>query len=387
MLPPSGCSSTHDHLEQCRLADAVGADDAHDPVPRQRERQVVHEQPVAVPLGQADRLDHHVAQARSWRDLDVLEVKLAGFLCLGGHLLVALQPGALLGLARSGVGPNPVQLVLQPLGPLGVLGALDPQPGLLGLQVGRVVALVRIGPAPVELEDPLRDVVEEVPVVGDGHHTPRVLLQVLLEPLHALGVQVVGRLVEEEQVRLLQQQFAQGHPPALAAGQDTDISVTRWAPQRVHRLLELRVQIPGLAVVELLLQPAHLVEKFVGVVHRHLLGDLVEPLQHRLGLGNAFLDVAEHGLVLVESRLLLEDAHRVAGAEGRVAVRRLVEPGHDPQHGGLAGAIRTDDADLRSRQEMQRDVIEDDLVAVRLAHLAHREDELRHSADQPTWSC
>jgi hypothetical protein len=77
-------------------------------------------------------------------------------------------------------------------------------------------------------------------------------------------------------------------------------------------------------VVELLLQPAHLVEEGIGVVDRHLLGDLVEPLQHRLGLGDAFLDVAEHGLVLVELRLLLEDAHGVAGAERRVAVGRLV---------------------------------------------------------------
>jgi hypothetical protein len=39
-------------------------------------------------------------------------------------------------------------------------------------------------------------VVEEVPVVGDRHHSAGVLLQVLLQPLDALGIQVVGGLIE-----------------------------------------------------------------------------------------------------------------------------------------------------------------------------------------------
>ena len=54
----------------------------------------------------------------------------------------------------------------------------------------------------VELEDPAGHVVQEVPVVRDRHHSARVLLQVLLKPLHALRVQVVGRLVEQEQIGL-----------------------------------------------------------------------------------------------------------------------------------------------------------------------------------------
>ena len=37
-----------------------------------------------------------------------------------------------------------------------------------------------------------------------------------------------------------------------------------------------------------------------------------------------------------------------------------------------------EDADLGSGQERERDVIEDDLVAVRLADTAHLIDELRH---------
>ncbi len=119
--------------------------------------------PLVRPFG----LDHDVAQPRARRDLDLLEVELASLVRLGGHLLVPLEARLALGLAGLGVGAHPLQLVLQPLLALGVLLALDLEPGGLRLQVGGVVALVRVGTAAVELEDPLGDVVQEVPVVGD----------------------------------------------------------------------------------------------------------------------------------------------------------------------------------------------------------------------------
>src|SRR6202041_2002078 len=47
------------------------------------------------------------------------------------------------------------------------------------------------------------------------------------------------------------------------------------AAQGVHRLLELRVEIPRIGVVELFLQPAHLVHQLIGVVGGHEFGDFV----------------------------------------------------------------------------------------------------------------
>ena len=64
---------------------------------------------------------------------------------------------------------------------------------------------------------------------------------------------MVGRLVEQQQVRLLQQQLAQCHPTTLTAGEHRHVGVGR-RQQGVHRLLELGVQIPGVAMVQLLLQ-------------------------------------------------------------------------------------------------------------------------------------
>ena len=70
--------------------------------------------------------------------------------------------------------------------------------------------------------------------MGDGDDRALVLLQVLLQPVDGLGVQVVGRLVEQQHVGLLQQQAAQRHAAALAARQILDRPVARRAVQGGH---------------------------------------------------------------------------------------------------------------------------------------------------------
>jgi len=52
----------------------------------------------------------------------------------------------------------------------------------------------------VDLEDPLGGVVEEVAIVGDRNDRSGVFLQETLEPCNRLGVEMVGWLVEKEQV-------------------------------------------------------------------------------------------------------------------------------------------------------------------------------------------
>jgi len=51
-----------------------------------------------------------------------------------------------------------------------------------------------------------------------------------------------------------------------------------------------------------------------------------------------------------------------------------------PQQARLACAVRTDNTDLGARQEVQRHVVEHDLVAVRFARLLQDVDELGHGA-------
>ena len=69
----------------------------------------------------------------------------------------------------------------------------------------------------IEFQDPARDIVEEVTVVGNENDTTLVFLQVMLEPGDGLGVEMVRRFVEQQQVRRLEKQAAEGHTTLLAA--------------------------------------------------------------------------------------------------------------------------------------------------------------------------
>ena len=85
---------------------------------------------------------------------------------------------------------------------------LAAQPLELLLEPARVVALERDAPTAIELEDPLGDVVEEVAIVGDRDDRARVLLQEPLQPVDRLGVEVVGGLVEQQQVGVAEEEPA-----------------------------------------------------------------------------------------------------------------------------------------------------------------------------------
>src|SRR4029077_13672960 len=112
---------THDGLEQRGLPDTVGTDDADDAVSGQRERQILNERASLESLVEMVDLDDDAAEPRPGRDLDLLEVELAGLLGFGRLFLVTAQSGLALGLPRLHAGADPCQLIPEPLLQLCVL--------------------------------------------------------------------------------------------------------------------------------------------------------------------------------------------------------------------------------------------------------------------------
>ena len=299
---------------------------------------------------------------------------------LGLQLLVGGEPGLALGLAGLGRHAHPLELALEGAlaGRVGLLLLLEAGPLLL--QPAGVVALERVAAAAVELEDPARHVVEEVAVVGDGDDRAVVVAQEALEPRHRLGVEVVGGLVEQQQVGAGQQQPAQRHPAALAARERGDLGVAGREPQGVHGDLDGALQVPGAGGLDLRLEVglagAELLVVGVGVGPAG--HDLVVFGEQRRHLADAVHHVALDVLGGVELRLLLEHAHREPGSQPGLAGVAVVDARHDPQQRRLAGPVGPEHADLGARVEGQGDVLQHLLVGrVEPAHLAHREDELR----------
>ena len=296
------------------------------------------------PLLEALEIDHVLAEPLGHRngDLRGLGLLLAGLL---QQFLIALVARLGLGLARLGRGRDPFLLARQRALMRGVLAAFLREALLLLRQPGGVIALVGNALAAIEFENPARDVVEEVAVMGDDQDRAGIVAQMAFQPRHRLGVEMVGRLVQQQQVGLVEQQLAQRDAAALAAGQFCHVGIVGRAAQRVHRLIDLAVEIPQARGLDLVLQLGHLVGGLVGIVHRQL----VVAIEDRLLLGDAFHHVLAHGLGRVELRLLLEIADARALGDPGLAVIFLVDAGHDPQQRRLAGAVDAEHADLGVR--------------------------------------
>jgi hypothetical protein len=97
------------------------------------------------------------------------------------------------------------------------LAALLLQPLLLLDEPGGIIALVGNAAAAVELQNPAGHMVEEIAVVGDDQNCAGIIAQVAFEPRHRLGVEMVGRLVEKEQIGLREEKLAERDTPAFAA--------------------------------------------------------------------------------------------------------------------------------------------------------------------------
>ena len=85
------------------------------PLRGKREGQVLDQRTAVEALVEVLDLDNDTAQPGTGRDLDLLEVELAGLLRLRGHLLVSLQTGLAFRLPGLGSRAHPLQLILQPL--------------------------------------------------------------------------------------------------------------------------------------------------------------------------------------------------------------------------------------------------------------------------------
>ncbi len=116
--------------------------------------------------------------------------------------------------------------------------------------------------------------------MGDDEDGARIFAQMMLEPVHAFGIEMVGGLVEQQQIGPAQQKLGQRHAALFAARKIVDRGIARRAAHRIHRLLHLRFEVPQVLRVDHVLQLARL-------------------------LGILIIIVGHQRVVLIEDRLLV----------------------------------------------------------------------------------
>ena len=272
--PFARCQRAEQELQQRRLAGAVGARDGDALAAVQREVDVlehagahaVEVRDAAAAVGGGVELEAHgrrgprpldpglrahralepaLARLRLLRDLLGVAPLLVGAEAGGAALAAA---GEVAGVGDVGLEP-PAALVLRG----GELLEARAPAGLL-LAVGRVAAVVG-GQAVAELVDARDDGVEEAAVVGDDEDGAVEAVQELLQPGQAGRVEVVGRLVEQQDVGVLEERGRQQAAGLLAAGEPMERAVGGEVvdPQAAAHLLGARLGGPrsgGLGTLE-----------------------------------------------------------------------------------------------------------------------------------------
>ena len=93
----------------------------------------------------------------------------------------------------------------------------------------------------IYLEDPAGDIIEKIAVVRDDEDGAGVVNQVLLQPSNGFGIQVVGGLIKQQHIRLLEQQSAQRHAARFTARKIFGHRIVWWAAQCLHTDINLGI--------------------------------------------------------------------------------------------------------------------------------------------------
>ena len=238
-----GLDDVEQQFDERGLAHTVVTHDAQLLVAGKRVVEIVQDHLVTVALvhmvGREDFLAD-VGALHVQFHLPVVAALLGAFLqVIEGVDAVLCLVGACLRLAA-----HPVQLGAQQVaGPfhLGILG-LDALGALF--QVVVVVAAVGEDAVLVHLQDAVADVVQEVAVVGHHQQGHTAALQVVLQPLDHVDVEVVGGLVQDEHLRLIDEQAGQRHTLDLASAQFLDRLVVVGDLELGENLLEAFLIVP-----------------------------------------------------------------------------------------------------------------------------------------------
>ena len=255
--------------------------------------------------------------------------------------------------------------------PLVVLGHLL-HPLAAELEELLVVAVVLDELSVRELDD-LRDgPVEKRPVVRDQQVAALEALQELLEELDAFEVEMVGRLVEQQQVDLRQQDAREHGPVLLAAAEFVNGAVPlRFVtePDTAEDALHLGVQRVAVRVLVVVLQLGVFVQQplMLGLAFRRVREIVLDgahlPLdaQH---LGECGLDEIEqrHPRLGVEVLSDMADGHAVRADDLPVIGLFLLQ--EQAEDRGLAGAVAADEPDVLAGVVLPRDALEDVMRAV-----------------------
>ena len=205
-----GFFHSHHHTEKCGFSCAVRSDNTYNSVWRKHEIQIFEQKFFAESFRHTNGFNHFVS--KSWPvGNKKFKFFLFFFLVFVHQSVVSFQTCFPFCVTRFGSHSNPLQLSLKCLTALaGLLFFHSHTRGFL-LEPRRVISFPGNSFTAIKFQNPTSHIVEEVAVVGNGDYSSGILLKVMLKPFHRFGIEVVGGLIEQQNVGLAKQQTAQSH--------------------------------------------------------------------------------------------------------------------------------------------------------------------------------
>ena len=201
----------------------------------------------------------------------------------------------------------------------------------------------------IEMPHLVDDLVEQLGGMGDDEEAALVLLEIPAQPFDGVGVQMVGGLVEDERVRVGEEDARQFDAAALAAGQGAELllhDLLRQAERSRHRgRLGLGRVAAGLVeVLHGLVVTVHGLRHHVRIRVGHPLLGLADAVDDRSDVARAHHAV-ECGLLRIGGVRVLRQVAEFAG-DAHLAGRGQHVAGDDAGQCGLAGTVAPDETDL-----------------------------------------
>ncbi len=199
--------------------------------------------------------------------------------------------------------------------------------------------------------------------MGDDDHGGVALVEHGLQPADRVDVQVVGRFVQQQHVRVREQCLCQQHAQLPARGHAAHVALVLGGGDAHAQQQLAGAGLGGVTVVfgVLGLQLGGLHVVFVG---RFRVGvDGVALLRRAPHLGVAHHHHVQHAHVFIGELVLAQLAQAHARLQHDVARRRLEVAAQDLHEGGLAATVRADQAVAVALAELDRDILEQRLGA------------------------
>ena len=208
----------------------------------------------------------------------------------------------------------------------------------------------------VQMPDLVHHFVQQFGGVGDDQEAALVLLQVAAQPFDGIGIQVVGRLVEDQGVGIGEQDARQLDAAALATGERAELllhDLLRQAERGGHgdRLGLGRVAAGLVEVLHGLVVPGHGLAHHVRIRVGHILFGLADAVDDGGDVARAHHAV-ERGLRGIGGVRVLRQVAELAGDAHLAGGGQHVAGDHAGQR-GLAGAVAAHQTDLVSLGHME----------------------------------